>query len=332
MTASMPGRPWLSIHVFHRGSLDLLLTRTVAPMVGELHRAAEIDGWFFLRYWEGGPHLRLRLLPHSPDHAGEISTRVSERCTRHLADRPSPPGGYRQAEYAALGARLAAAERMSDWDRRLRPDDTVEFVPYRPEYNSYGVGPALLAVERHFTQSSAIAARLLVNRPEPDRRQGAALALLISALAVCEPDLPQAGTGCATAGEAAYQRPSWIAYHDARSEALRRQALDVWRIASGPLPRSTADPLAAWLRSLRSLHARLTRLRSKGGFSPHDTLSPLSHLADALHPDDPTVARTVLRCTHLLCNRLGLPPTSEAQLAFLAAHTLARLNKEVSPR
>ncbi|MGW2190075.1 hypothetical protein [Streptomyces sp. NPDC001719] len=76
----------------------------------------------------------------------------------------------------------------------------------------------------------------------------------------------------------------------------------------------------------------VTQLRSEGRFSLSGTLSPLSHLADALQADDPATARTVLRCTHLLCNRLGLSPTSEARLAFLSGHTLARLGNEVSPR
>lgn len=90
------------------------------------------------------------------------------------------------------------------------------------------------------------------------------------------------------------------------------------------------DPLAAWWASISALHTTLTGLRARGEFAPVDALSPFSGLARALHPDDPVVAHVVLRCTHLLCNRLGLSSATEARLAWLTARTLSGLHDEVA--
>jgi thiopeptide-type bacteriocin biosynthesis protein len=82
---------WISAHLFHRGAMDDLITGTVAPLIGELNSSRALNGFFFLRYWEGGPHLRLRILPTSTAHADRIRESLIERSTRYLTQHPSPP-------------------------------------------------------------------------------------------------------------------------------------------------------------------------------------------------------------------------------------------------
>ena len=59
----MADRDWISAHVFYSDGLDRLLTEAVRPLVGELIAARLVRAYFYLRYWDGGPHLRLRVLP-----------------------------------------------------------------------------------------------------------------------------------------------------------------------------------------------------------------------------------------------------------------------------
>ena len=40
------------------------------------------------------------------------------------------------------------------------------------------------------------------------------------------------------------------------------------------------------------------------------------------------MAQVLLRCTHLLCNRLGIHTTAEAHIASLVARTLTDLDQE----
>lgn len=322
-----PVRHWVAAHVFHRGDQDLLVTGAMAPVCEELTRAGQVAGWFFLRYWEGGPHVRLRLLARAP--AAGIRSAVVRSCARHLADHPSPPDRWSQGDYEAVARRRAEGERLAKWDRRLRAVDTVEFIAYEPEHHAYGEGRALRAVERHFADSSRIAVHLLAAPPE--RRAGAALAMLTLALAVCEPDLERAASRFA----AVRTRLPSPRHHADRRDDLREQTRRLWEHASSdPADLARADVLGAWWRSIRVLHATLTGLRARGDFAPVDALSPFAGLARALRPDDPVVPYVVLRCAHLLCNRLGLSAATEARLASLTARTLSELpdhHDEVAP-
>lgn len=61
---------WLSAYVFTSGSLRDLLVEHVAPLVDHVLSEGLAERFFFIRYWEGGPHLRLRFeRPHDAVHA-----------------------------------------------------------------------------------------------------------------------------------------------------------------------------------------------------------------------------------------------------------------------
>lgn len=329
---------WISVHLFHRGSLDDLITSAVAPLVEELSGSDALAGFFFLRYWEGGPHLRLRLLPASPGRADQVRSTLIERCTRYLTDHPSPSLAptYAADAYRVMAERLSRAERLTDHDRKLRPDDTVEFITYPPEYATYGQRPALTAVETHFTESSTIALHLLNASTPPARRAAAALAMLMLTLAVCEPDLARA-CGRLHSAPASRIRQTTAAdpetrrlrdsYRRAR-EALRDQARDLWARAHRTCQTPLGDQLAGWLHSMRILHTQLCAARAQGCLAPTDCLSPLAHLAVAACPQTPPVPQILLRCTHLLCNRLGIHAAAEAQIAYLVTRTLTELDQE----
>lgn len=340
-----PGEPepdaaaaWISVHLFHRGSLDDLITGAVVPLIEDLSCSEALGGFFFLRYWEGGPHLRLRLLPASPGHADQVRGTLIERCTRYLTDHPSSPivATYTADAYRAMAQRLARAERLADHDRRLRPDDTVELVTYRPEYAAYGQRPALTAVEIHFTESSTIALHLLNAGMPPARRAAAALAMLMLTLAVCEPNLARACDRLRSSPAGRIQQAT-AADPEARRlrdsyrrtrEALCDQARDLWARAHRTCQTLLEGQLAGWLHSMRILHAQLCAARAQGRFAPTDCLSPLAHLAVAACPQSPAVPQVLLRCTHLLCNRLGIPAAAETQIAYLVTRTLTELDQE----
>ena len=53
---------WLSIHIFHKGKLNDVLRQLVIPFLEEVKPLLyEPAPYFFIRYGEGGPHIRLRL-------------------------------------------------------------------------------------------------------------------------------------------------------------------------------------------------------------------------------------------------------------------------------
>lgn len=55
---------WRALHIYlHRPmeQVDQVIKSCVAPLAAGLIADGKATSWFFIRYWEGGPHLRLRL-------------------------------------------------------------------------------------------------------------------------------------------------------------------------------------------------------------------------------------------------------------------------------
>ncbi len=85
-----PERDWVSVHVHYQTGLDRLLTEAVDPLIRRLGEEGLHNGWFFLRYWDGGTHLRLRIRPSSPALAGRVGEQLSEELAGFLRVCPSP--------------------------------------------------------------------------------------------------------------------------------------------------------------------------------------------------------------------------------------------------
>ncbi|MEU8923625.1 thiopeptide-type bacteriocin biosynthesis protein [Kitasatospora sp. NPDC048545] len=128
-TAPTPG--WHSLHLalpLPAHEADAFLTADLAPLLDGL---PDTD-WFFIRYSEGGPHLRIRLRSAGP-----------------------PP-----ATLAADLTRLATRRTPLDGPWAARHGEVAE-VPYEPETARYG-GPALLPIaEDLFTDSTRTAVHAL---------------------------------------------------------------------------------------------------------------------------------------------------------------------------
>ncbi|MFJ7244980.1 lantibiotic dehydratase C-terminal domain-containing protein [Kitasatospora sp. NPDC098652] len=285
------GREWLSLHAFSTADATALLVRTVRPLVAELRRDGLIDEYFYLRYWEGGPHLRLRLLPRTAARAAAVRERARTALGRHLDAHPSA-GRMPPADYAAWAERLAAAEGLAEHDRSVREHDAVEEIRYRPEEAVFGGPEAVRAVERHFTLSSDLALGLLADGATGPQRAGFGADALILALAAWEPDRGRLAA-------ALRARPG-----GAPDPATADRVARGWRQADGPATGS--GPKDRWLRSVRELRAELLGLHARGRLritAPHPTAVPPPGSAA---PGQRAVLAVLLRCVHLLHNRLGL--------------------------
>ena len=61
----LPGQDWLYFEIFcHPGQMDNLLCGAIHQFINQ--HEDSLNKWFFIRYDEGGPHIRLRLKPDSP--------------------------------------------------------------------------------------------------------------------------------------------------------------------------------------------------------------------------------------------------------------------------
>jgi len=287
---------WLGVHLHYRGDLDALLRDAAGPLVRALARDAIATDFFFLRYWDGGSHLRLRLRM-AAGGIEDAKAAVAAHARAYFAANPAPET-MTQRQYADIAPMLAARERMAHYLPALRPNNSVEFVPYLPDHERYGTGAALRAVEAHFVDSSRYALAILDRRPSSNQRELACVGLLLLAwYAAGVPDerLPDA------------------------VEALCRG----WRGGRDLSGDREETELAAVRGGLVRLAETLRGLAPKpldSGASLHAWAATFGALGAALA--EPDRLRVLDTCAHLAANRLGMSMAGEVRLRLLAARAM----------
>lgn len=130
---------WMAWHLFHEEDLEGVLWEVVRPTVRELREQGLIDSFFFIRYPEGGNHVRLRLRCAPRPEPEEVERRAGEVLT-------SFAGRWRPKPSARAGASTPLTPRR---------------FPFEPEVERYG-GEALLPLSvDFFTLSSVDALRFV---------------------------------------------------------------------------------------------------------------------------------------------------------------------------
>jgi thiopeptide-type bacteriocin biosynthesis protein len=154
--AARSGRSWVSAHLQFSGALyseqcDALLRTIVMPTVDWLGQTGWVDSFFFVRYGEGGPHVRLRLRG-----AREI-----------LLSRVVPALEQKAVRWRRTGSRA----------RKVRFSD-LAWIAYEPEMDRYGGSRGMGVAERLADASSRMVLELLEREASVDLERRLALGLV----------------------------------------------------------------------------------------------------------------------------------------------------------
>ncbi len=131
---------WMSLHVFIHdfARLDAFLCDCLARMPRDF-----LDDAFFIRYWLGGPHVRIRF--RDGDAAPALEAHVRAWLARNVFDSDLEPDSY----YRRFASQLHTEPRHY-W----HGNGELHYIAYEPEVARYG-GPAGLALcERYFVDDS----------------------------------------------------------------------------------------------------------------------------------------------------------------------------------
>lgn len=295
MTAADPSRAWRAYHLVYHEDRDRLLRELVLPLAASLAAEGAVDGFFFIRYNLGGPHVRLRLRPRAGAGAGvdgAVRAAAADFFARAPSTRTLPAETVRRRNAEILPTDPFATPA----DDVVLPDNSLHAAPPGLEVERYG-GPARLGPTLDaFGRSSADALAWLAaadGAPTPAARLG------------------EAWEACVRHARAAARDGD---------ELLRLLAAFV------PAPGSPLAPFAArgddaYARGGEGMRARLreelARLAAAPAFGddgPRWTAGPRL-LAPALAgADGPTRLRIAYGHAHMACNRLGLLVAEEAYL------------------
>jgi thiopeptide-type bacteriocin biosynthesis protein len=221
---------WTSLHCrvsWQSEHVDTFITDKLVPLLQD-HQ------WFYVRYWETGPHLRIRI-------RGEAD--VADQIRELIAAEDYPvqeidPEKY----YAGLGA------TTTTW----LPHGDVRGVPYVPETERYGGVDALPAAEELFCRSSEVAIAVLRSAQSLSAKLTAAMQLAMATTKALGLDRPAAaawlrmmGASWRFAQEPA--APPTIESHIAAHQILQRHGKDL----AGRWERDPQGATAYWLQQIQ---------------------------------------------------------------------------------
>ncbi|MFS8097657.1 thiopeptide-type bacteriocin biosynthesis protein [Lentzea alba] len=236
---------WTGLHCrvsWKRADVDMFIADTLAPAMAGRE-------WYFLRYWETGPHLRIRV----NGDPGELQSVVQDLIAQQdFATEPDQP----------------------DW----LPHGDVREVEYVPETTRYG-GPANLPIaEEVFCRSTEVAVAVLKAARTDSARLTAAIQLTIDTAKALDLTQPKAAAWLRSLGTGwrdVQEHPISLGTHAAAHQliAQRGQAIaDRWH----------REPNEHWATAIRTAQHKI------GTWLPHVWASQLHMLLNRLgiSPDE----------------------------------------------
>lgn len=318
---SHPRHDWLSIHVFLSDPerVERYVRESLDSAIQKWRADGDLDRWFFIRYWEGGPHLRIRLCGRIVQDEERAIQVLSERIAEFRSDKPPTREEYYRS-HAFDGAPVVVE------DLPWYTEGTVAKIGYEPEILRYGGEDAIEFNEQLFELSSRLALSLCkATQGNGSGRLSSAFALMAAAILACDEDLP---------GLANYFRrygSLWASMtgHEALGTELPQPSEDQLKL----LLRLEQEALAGWnersahavwAAGVRQLAQRLRSLHQQGRLSaPYEGGRTVG---------DDMCKNAVLAIVgsqiHMLNNRLGIPPAGEFLLARILAGAANALKRQ----
>ena len=132
---------WIAAYLYYAEPWDKLIVEAVKPFADEIMEAGLAEKYFFIRYWELGPHIRLRFYGDDKILDTQVKPKLEAWFTAWLKANPSVLDV--PAEYAHVVK-----------ERNWYPNNSVQWIEYEPETERYGGVHALPIGESQFQASS----------------------------------------------------------------------------------------------------------------------------------------------------------------------------------
>jgi len=314
-------RNWCGIHVFLADSDKAtdFLCECFAPMVRTMEKTGKIQGWFFLRYWEGGPHLRLRFLGLDQAQRKSIIINLRKEISRWQSNMELNKETY-YLNHPFDGAPVDVA--TLPW----HPEGSVEMIDYLPELQRYGGMHAIAVNEALFQVTSKIAISVLAaTRNAIEHRLSMAFILMAHFVFAIDPS-----PGAITSFYRNYAK-FWMNYskdtkayaeelYVERNNERQRQTLQrLLILRNDKTQKRTVQSVLEgavlnWTVKLRKLHELGLLMNPATGNSTKGTFA------------DNSIWAMLVSHVHMSNNRLGLTPTQEVILAMTLVDAAEQLD------
>ena len=144
---------WKSVHIFYYDNHDKLLYCNILPIIQKY----QIEQFFFIRYWEQGPHIRLRVKTDDDVLFDKIIQDIEKYISLNKSEAT-----ISKKYYSDMSNIYAEKERMDSQNWRiLIPNNTVCRMEYVPETEKYHGEKGVEIAEREFCFSSFLALNVI---------------------------------------------------------------------------------------------------------------------------------------------------------------------------
>ncbi len=186
-------RGWYAWHLHLPSTARSIHDRVILEVVEPFITTVAPPCFFFIRYWQGGPHIRLRMRGVEPAAAGRAGSMLSDllepAMTLRADEKPLDP--------ARFGLQAASLASAGEQDGPLPVGSLrapgVYGMRYESEFGRYGDGHLMELSERLFERSSRTVLDILHESPGLwERALLASSAVAAAILALQDADLAQA--------------------------------------------------------------------------------------------------------------------------------------------
>lgn len=136
-----PKKSWLAVHLYYNEPWEEFLTKALEPYINSVIRSGVAEQYFFIRYWDRGPHIRLRFKGDTTVFEQIFRPNLLEHFENYFEDKPSKRTDPHYPE---------------NFPEELKwlPNNSVHFFNYEPEVERYGGITGVQIAEEHFHASS----------------------------------------------------------------------------------------------------------------------------------------------------------------------------------
>lgn len=328
---------WLAAHLYYNEPWEAMLTNALEPYVSSVMRAGVADQYFFIRYWERGPHIRLRFKAGPAVIEQLFRPNLVEHFENYFEDKPSK---RTNPDYPL---------NFPD-EFKWYPNNSVQFFNYKPEVERYGGLVGVQIAEEHFQISSDIVLKSIKEKGFKwiyDDALGAAIKLHLSFIHTMGLDLKSAVAffkmlfynwlpralqldANGLSKEACHKKTREIIDSFSRAYEAQKTALlpfhkSLWE---GLEAKSEFDEahLNIWVLKNSIISAKLnSALRSKQLVPKKLTFKLPAEVAQLISDEQEMLWNFYADYIHMTNNRLGILNEDEGYLGFLIMQSLKTL-------
>lgn len=159
---------WLSVYLYHKQPFEMFLINVIKPFVKKTIKNKLAANYFYIRYWDDGPHIRLRFKCINDKKVSDLKENIKKYFNNYYLSNPE---SFNFNSFVTTSSHL----------KKRKP---YRFKKYEPEIKRYGGKYGLLVAEEHFEYSSKVILNLIDESQPWDYSHSLGKAILLLAILI----------------------------------------------------------------------------------------------------------------------------------------------------